>query len=774
MISGPQVATRVTFGLYEADLHTGELWKAGRKIRLQSQPFKVLTALLERPGEVVTKDELQVRLWGKGAVGDFDQSLGTAVNKIRDALGDTADNPRFVETLARRGYRFIAPVSFLTHPESAAEQPQISINSTSATTAVAVPLSVLPELEEPARAPESLTPSSPMEPPPVRPASLIPADTSAQLADLRRSVPGPFWLSWPSRLPWREGALVLLLGTVGVLGFLLFRREAMPAPLLRIERLTRIGRIAPGMPSTEDLAASASDGLRIFVPVLTGGRSVLSEVDVHTGAFQSLPVPHEIASVALGDLSPDLSTLLVRDHLSPESEQPLWLVPVGGGAALRLENVVGHDATWMPDGEGVLYASENQLIVYHRKEASSTPFAKLPGRAFWLRWSPDGSLLRFTLIDPVRHTMALWQLDRDGSHLRRLLEGWGKSTSECCGIWADGGKYFVFQSDRRESSDLWRLDGTDRTGPTRLTDGPLSFGAPAAPRTGSRIYFRGMESQAVLQIYDPVRHGFLPVPSFLSTASRVEYSRDKQWVLWTEPDGRLMKAKADGSEMSQLMPDSLRVFLAHWSPDGQKVVSMAREPGKAWQIYLVSASGGALDHLQLGSRNVADPAWSTDGRQIVFGRVSDVMGKDVGPRTLEILDLTTNTVTTVPGSAGLFSPRWSPDGRYIAALSLDQRDLLIFNTQTQTWHTMAQTTAADPVWAANSEAIYFHASLAESQPLYRILLPSGKLEQLARFDTNMGNATADNFFAGLTPENQPILRSRTGTGELYSLDLEER
>jgi DNA-binding winged helix-turn-helix (wHTH) protein len=104
--------TRVAFGLYEADLLTGELWKAGHRVKIQSQPFKVLSALVERPGEVVTREELQLRLWGKDTIVDFDHSLGTAINKIREALGDSAENPRFVETLARRGYRFIAPVTF--------------------------------------------------------------------------------------------------------------------------------------------------------------------------------------------------------------------------------------------------------------------------------------------------------------------------------------------------------------------------------------------------------------------------------------------------------------------------------------------------------------------------------------------------------------------------------------------------------------------------------------------------------------------------------------
>ncbi len=115
MFQSIETPPRTAFGLFEADLHTGELWKAGRRIKIQTQPFKVLATLLERPGEVVTREELQRRVWGPDTTVDFDHSIGTAINKIREALGDSADNPRFIETLARRGYRFIAPVS---HPST--------------------------------------------------------------------------------------------------------------------------------------------------------------------------------------------------------------------------------------------------------------------------------------------------------------------------------------------------------------------------------------------------------------------------------------------------------------------------------------------------------------------------------------------------------------------------------------------------------------------------------------------------------------------------------
>lgn len=104
---GPRI---LRFGLFEADLQSGELRRNGVRVRLQEQPFQVLVLLLTRPGEVVTREQLREKLWPADTFVDFDHSLNTAINKIREALGDSASNPRFVETLARRGYRFIAPV----------------------------------------------------------------------------------------------------------------------------------------------------------------------------------------------------------------------------------------------------------------------------------------------------------------------------------------------------------------------------------------------------------------------------------------------------------------------------------------------------------------------------------------------------------------------------------------------------------------------------------------------------------------------------------------
>src|SRR5258708_2277331 len=107
----------IRFGIYEVDLQSIELRRQGRKIKLQEQPCRILSILLEQRGEVVTREELRKRLWSDDTFVDFDHSLNTAIMRLREALSDSSDNPRFIETLPRHGYRFIAPVEEVASPE---------------------------------------------------------------------------------------------------------------------------------------------------------------------------------------------------------------------------------------------------------------------------------------------------------------------------------------------------------------------------------------------------------------------------------------------------------------------------------------------------------------------------------------------------------------------------------------------------------------------------------------------------------------------------------
>jgi Tol biopolymer transport system component/DNA-binding winged helix-turn-helix (wHTH) protein len=738
-MTGQVTNPRLSFGLYEIDLQTGELWKAGFRIKLQGQPFKVLTALLERPGHVVTRDELQTRLWGKDTVVDFDHSLGTAINKIREALGDSAENPRFIETLARRGYRFIAPVGVVEAvPETAGEAP--------ATGQIATRLVLPTQISAGSNSITQTVRSEAAEQEATKPIAAIKIHRRA------------LWAS-----------IALMAVAACIAGFFVGSTRSVSIPP-HIIQITHNGHLAPSIDSMEDLAAATTDGVHLYSATIDGGHSILSAISISGGLVEPINIPSEVASPALGDISPDGSRLLLRDHLSPESEQPLWVVPTIGGSALRVGNVLAHDATWMPDGNGILYATGNDLYLTGLSNQQSSHYASLPGRAFWLRWEPNGKLLRFTILDPIAHTLSLWQITPSDRTPHRILADFNQPAGECCGVWTADGRSFVFQSSKGGNNDLWKLSGLSTSNPVRLTNGPLEFESPIAARSGGRIFFMGADARSELESVTPAGE-LIPVKGFLSTAARLEYTRDGKWVAWTDTEGQLWRARSDGTEKLQVTPDNLHAFLARWSPDGTRIAVMAREPGKAWQIYITSANGGDFVPLLREQRNAADPSWSPDGKSIVFGDTNDAMGKDNSTRTLHIVTIATHSIQDVPGSNGLFSPRWSPDGRYIAALSLDQRQVRLYTVTTQTWTTLNVPSGADPIWSPDSHYLFIHASLDPAQPIDRVSIPDGHVDEIVRLADSREHDAVDYVFGGLSPDNRPLIRARIFTGNFYSLDL---
>ncbi len=736
---------RIAFGTFEVDLQAGELWKAGFRVRLAGQPFKVLVTLLERPGEVVSREELQAHIWKSNTNVDFERAISGTINKIREALGDSAENPRFVETLPKRGYRFIAPVRSVPVERSDASHANPSRLSAPVLSRAAP---VIDLLQLPAA--DILPPSSPA------------LRETIQPTVERHRRPG-----WPLRETLFTIGFAVVIATF--VAYWLGQRSvgtAIGPP--RLTQVTQFVPISGGPPNAESFLALAQDGDRILAPVLVNGRSRLLAISASTGETQPLILPDDIASGTLADISPDGSRLLLRSHLSSVSEQPLWTAPSSGGSGQRVGSVLAHDATWMPDGTDILYANDNDLTLFHQEDGTSTPYAKLPGRAFWLRWSPDSKLLRFTLMNPVTHTTSLWELNPSTHGQGPVANLQAAHLAACCGVWTADGNAFVFQAD----DNLWELQGRGRQQRLlQLTNGPLRYLSPAAAPTGARIFFVGLEAHSGLQQFVEKTHRFESAPAFLADANRIEYSRDRAWVAWTDANEVLWRARADGSDKIRLSSNALEVFMAHWSPDGKRLAIMAREHDGLWQTYLVDAVGGKPEALLRETRNSADPGWSADGRRLVYGRQPELMGKESGPRTLQIMDLVTHQTEEIPKSEGLFSPRWSPDGEWIAALTLDQRSLMLYNVAQQRWRLLAATSAADPVWSADSKELYVHAFQADREPMLKIHVPDGAVKVVADLGDLRDRETANYFFGGLTPADEPMVQPRVGTGNLYSLEL---
>lgn len=753
---------RISFGTFEVDLRAGELWKAGFRVRLAGQPFKVLVALLDHPGEVVTREDLQNQIWGTNTNVDFERAVSGTINKIREALADSADNPRFIETLPKRGYRFIAPVTVMTAATPLRRPTPIDGSLSASFVAPGAPMEGLSDLESG----ESHAQSTDAE---LRISQSHLKETDRPLHRHKTTQAGSgsaFRSSWVF-----SATIALTFLAIGLVTGWRSHRPVETSPL-RVGQVTHYVPISIGPPNAESFLTLAQEGDRIITSVLENGRSHLSSIIASTGEVQRITTPDEVASGNLADISRDGTRLLVRSGFSSASEQPLWIVPSAGGSGQRVGSILAHDATWMPDGVSILYASENDLTVFRPDDSASAPFAKLEGRAFWLRWSPNGKVLRFTMINPVTHVTSIWELGSEGGQPRPVRNLEAAHLPACCGIWTGDSRTFVFQAN----DNIWGMPGNGtRAQPVQLTSGPLRYQSPVAAHNGSRVYFVGLESPSGLQEFIEKQHDFEASRPFLADANRVEYSRDGIWVAWTDIYEKLWRARAaDGSDKLRLTSDATEVFLAHWAPDGKHLAIMAREHGSPWQTYIVDAAGGRPEALLKETRNTADPSWSADGRRLVYGREPDLMGKESGPRNLQILNLTTHQTEVVPNSEGLFSPRWSPDGAWLVALSLDQKTLMLFDTRLNTWKVLASTSAADPVWSSDSKAVYIHAFLADGEPILRVSVPDGIVRTIADLSNFHNKQAANYFFGGLTPGNEPLVQPRVGTGNLYSLDLSQK
>lgn len=727
----PQSAARkLRFGLFEADLSTGELRKSGIRIRIQAQPFRVLTLLLEKSGEVVTREELQQRIWGSDTIVDFDHSLGTAINKLREALGDSAENSRFIETLARRGYRFLAPVS--------------------------------PVLEHESEVNPDATP--------------LDQGYSQKSARLLLHHPGS---SLPhSRFRRRtliSAAVILLIFVAGASWFLGKHFGSHPYAPPRIRQITYSGRVSPGDTLFESLGATATDGSRIYFPEIEQGRAILAQALISDGETSTIDLPNAIAAPYISAISPDGSEFLLRNHLNTRAEQPLWIVPTIGGAGQRIPGIQAHDATWMPDGRQILYAHGDSLFTVNENGTDVRKFATLPGRAFWLRWSPNGSHLRFTLLNDETHSSHLWTITASGTNAHLLLPS--SDGSECCGSWTADGKYYVFQRNTVSGSNIWALP--EHAGlfggpgkPYPLTNGPLTYQSPITARSGHRIFFIGLNLRSELLQYNAASQIFVPYTGGISNARRVVFSRDGQWVAWIRQDnGSLWSSRANGSDRMQLTSKPLEVFTMHWSPNDKHLLLMARKPEERWAIYMINADGSNLHLVDPENRSQADPGWSPDGKTMIFGRLPDLMSEASMPKAIYLYNLSTHKTKKLPGSEGLFSPRWSSDGRYIAALSIDQTRLMLYNVQTQKWRQLAHQSIADPAWGSKNKFIYFHDFVQPGQPLYRVNVKTDQIQPIANLKDLRVTDAVDYRFAGLTPDNVPLVDARTSAANIYTMPI---
>ena len=705
----------IRFGKFEVDTGAGELRRGGLKVKLGGQPFDVLTTLLEKPGQVVTREELHEKLWSQDTFVDFEHGLNKAINKLREALGDDADNPRFIETLPRRGYRFLVPL----------------MNPADPATAVAV---------------------TPHDDPTAEPLPGVPLDHLAK--------------PWRNKLLAAVSATIVGIAVLGLVASWRWRaRSREQLKVLRFSQLTNDGLLKSG--------PIATDGVRIyFTETIPGQLRSIAQVSTTGGEVVRLPNPRSMPRVL--DLSRDGSELLLGNPENTgvgedSTADSLWIQPVAGGSPRRVGSVLVNDGAWGAEPATVVYGAGDSVFLINQDGTGSHKLLSQPGSPYSFGFSADGQVLRFSRHAASGSSSSIMETSARWTDVHELFPG-------CCGKWTPDGRYFVFQSDQDGRTDLWAMPESGflwkKAGsrPIQLTAGPLEFEAPVSSKNGKQIFAIGNLGRTAIFRYDLRDHHFVPyLPG--TSADGLAFSEDKEWVAYTSyPDGILWRSRADGSERVQLTFPPMRVLLPRWSPDGQQLVFSARKPGRPWNVFILSSRGGTPKEVVSDSEDRVDVNWSPDGNSLVFG------SPNVPNNPIWIADVRTGRVSTLPGSAGLFSPRWSPDGRYICAIHSGRPYILmLFDLSTQQW-TQLIDSDGDPTWSHDGRYIYFLVGDPAdwSLNISRIRVDDRRVEKIVDLK-DLGRLTAGISGAewfGLAPDGSALVAADISTSEIYALDVQ--
>ena len=578
----------------------------------------------------------------------------------------------------------------------------------------------------------------------------------------------------PRRSRWVVWAAVAGFALViAIVALLVWTGQSPPPKITATTQLTSDGR-------EKDLPIG-TDGLRVYFSELVDGHWTV--VAVPTSGGQAIPIRIPLKDVVFRNLSPDHSDLLVAEG-GPIAEMPLWRVPILGGPPRRLGNMLAHDANWSPDGKKLVYA--NAGVLYVAQSDGSGPRELVhastdPSIWAWRpHWSPDASHIRFTLYHMEKQVAALWEVTADGKDLHQVLPKWQTPPMQAGSSWTPDGRYYLLSAWKGllgngtfPAADVWTF--REKIGlfrkpspvPVQLTVGPLHFFSVVPSLDGKTLFAGSLESRGELMQYDARTRQLSPFMEGIS-AQGVDFSRDGVWMTYvTFPQGELWRCKRDGSERLQLTFPPMIVYGPHLSPDGKRIVFSGLQAGRQWQLYLVSADGGSSQLLLPESEAGIDPSWSPDGNTVLFGRLP--APNTVEESVLQIYNLQTQSLSVVPGSKGLKAAVWSPDGRYISAVSANAPlRLVLFDFKTQKWTEQARLDAGFQSWSRDSRYIYFLSGEAAYEGVFRVSVSNNKVEKvLSLKDFRLAGTWGASL--SLTPEDEPLLLRDVSPPEIYAL-----
>jgi len=572
MTAPSPVAQRIRFDVFEANLHTEELFRSGRKIRLPHQSFLVLAMLLERAGQLVTREELRARVWPAGTTVEYDQGLNAVVMRLREALGDSAEKPRFIETLPKRGYRFIATTESEIPPPPPPSTPEVSSAITGGENTVA---------------------SAPS--------------------------PGPTGIRFSRRMVVAVAAGLSTILLVAATAWLFGDRAATLAPPAR--------QVVPltSLPGQEVAPTFSPDGSQIAF-AWNGEAGAFHQFDLYVkslGSERLLRLTSDPADWISPAWSPDGRTIAFIRNKGKDTG--VFVIPAVGGAERRIVSTavaVGsfRQISWSPDGRSLAYSGYGptgaaQVYIVAVDSLAIRPLSPAPAcvDAAEPAFSPDGKQLAVVCISSSG-VYSIYVVALPGGPMRRLATIFGYPQGLAWS--ADGGR-LIFANEPGGGGELWQLTLSGEL--AQLPFGENSS-APTVARNGRVAYVRGRNTINIWRAdLTSARPEESAVRLIYSTLTQLDprYSKDGARVAFRSNrsgNAEIWITDAEGGNPDRLTSFNGPVATSPiWCSDGQRIAFDSRAAGVS-DIYIADINERVPRKVVTSQANLSSPSWSEDCR----------------------------------------------------------------------------------------------------------------------------------------------------------------
>ena len=694
------------FGTYEVDLRLGELRKNGKRVKLTGQPFQILVILLEHPGDLVTREQLQQRLWPSDTFVDFDSGLNAAINRVREALGDSAENPRFVETLPRRGYRFIAPIKIDSRPTSA----------------------TLPAAESNVSPTQTITGQG-----------ALPASEASERRPLSRRllIGGVFMLA-------------VLAVAVALLSRLSRRSSGWDFQAMKISRVTQSGNATN--------VAISPDGRYVVYVLREGEKQSLNVRQVATGSDVQILPPDEVVIWSL-TFSPDANYIdFVRGEKPDFTDTHLYRMPVLGGTPyLAMQGGIDFGSSYSPDGRQFAFLrvansgpGTVDVLIAKADGSNQRVLATRPYRDadIGVAWSPDGKTVAFTTSEATKKLRSsLWAISVADGSVREIY-----STPDTIGRprWLPDGSGLlapIGNAGQAFRGQLWFISypkGEAR----RLTNDLMDYQLCCLDLTPDGKTLVDTELATVSNLW------LAPVGN---TAKAKQITTKEfavggfSWmpdgrIIFASQDGNLYAVNQDGSGRTRLTPDDS----SNWDPsvcgDGRYIVYAAYREQKRG-IWRMSADGS--NPIRIADETFAiRPQCSPDGKWVVY-----VRGPSWTPVKVPITGAKPPEVLAQDFENGFGNPlRISPDGKRIMYLASPeppenpsspsasnpyQLKVIPSDGGADLYKFDWPASASAPRWAPAGDAVEYALTRSGVTNIWRQKLGGGPPKQITNFESGL-------------------------------------